>query len=60
MAAMTWLVRVAYRTATGCRTATVTVSADDTTGALAAASDKVRKRRGVARIDTATILGNPT
>ncbi len=59
MAAMTWLVSVNYRTRTECRTTSVTVSAADAPAALAAASDKVRKRRGVTRIDGATILGRP-
>lgn len=54
----TWLVRVDYRTTTTCNSKTFTVSAPDEFGAIAAASDKMRQRRGVYKIDGGTVLGH--
>jgi len=48
---MIYIVQVRYRTNSGCNTTNVRVDADDMTAAIAAATDKVRRRRGVIRID---------
>ena len=55
---MNWhIVRVFYRTMRDCTSTIVKVQADDTTAALNAAFDKVRKRRGVIKLDTAEWRG---
>jgi hypothetical protein len=48
---MTYIVHVRYRTNSGVNARDVRVDAADMTAAIAAACDKVRKRRGVIRID---------
>lgn len=48
---MKYLVVVHYRTNSGCNAKTVEVAADDTESALTMAGDKVRRQRGVIRID---------
>ena len=48
---MTYIVHVRYRTNSGCNTTNVRVDADDMPAALALATDKVRRRRGVIHID---------
>ena len=48
---MTYIVTVRYRTNSGCNAKDVRIDAADMTEALALASDKVRRMRGVIRID---------
>jgi len=48
---MTYIVHVRYRTNSGCNATDVRVSADDMTAAIDLATAKVRRRRGVIRID---------
>jgi hypothetical protein len=48
---MVYLIRVYYRTNSGCNAKDVAVEADTADAALQAASDKVRRMRGVIRID---------
>jgi hypothetical protein len=48
---MIYLVRVYYRTNSGCNAKDVAIEADSPDAALQAASDKVRRMRGVIRID---------
>lgn len=48
---MTYHVRVYYRTNSGCNAKDVTVIADTSEDALNKANDKVRRMRGVIRID---------
>jgi len=46
-----YIVHVRYRTNSGCNTTDVRVEADDMAAALDLATAKVRRRRGVIRID---------
>lgn len=48
---MKYEILVRYRTRSGCNAKAVTVQADDVTAAMRAAADKVRRMRGVIRID---------
>lgn len=54
-----YCVAVNYRTNTGCNTRNVFVDAVTPHEALQLASDKVRKRKGVIRIDGGTLIGCP-
>jgi len=46
-----YIVHVRYRTNSGCNTTNVRVRAEDMAAALEIATAKVRRRRGVIRID---------
>ena len=48
---MTYIVHVRYRTNSGCNTTDVRVIAETMEQALTLATDRVRRRRGVIRID---------
>jgi hypothetical protein len=52
-----YLMSVNYRTATTCSTTSVYVTAASPEEASQLASDKVRKRRGVVKIDGGHLLG---
>jgi hypothetical protein len=47
----TYSVTVRYRTNSGCNAKTLTIESDSMESAIQLASDKVRRQRGVIRID---------
>ena len=56
----TFLVRIDYRTTKEAKSTTFTVSAPDSYSALEMAGRKIRKRRGVYRVDGGAVLGHST